>query len=55
MSFMSFIGCSMDRHEPVRRDVKWDGLQYVGHCRHCHEPILRVAHQKWRKSEHAKA
>lgn len=49
MSFMSFIGCSMDRHEPVRSDVKWGGLTYVSHCKHCHEPIERLAHRKWRK------
>jgi hypothetical protein len=55
MSFTTFIGCSMDRHAPLRRDVKWNGLQYVGHCRHCHESIARVAHHKRRKREEAKA
>ena len=55
MSFMTFIGCSMGRHAPLRRDVKWNGLQYVGHCRHCHELIARVAHHKWRKREEARA
>jgi hypothetical protein len=39
----------MDRHEPLRRDVNWNGKQYVGHCRNCQEPIVRIAHQKWRK------
>jgi hypothetical protein len=55
MSFMSFIGCAMDKHQPLRRDVKWDGKHYVGHCRHCHDPIVRIAHHKWRKREETEA
>jgi hypothetical protein len=49
MSFISFFGCAMDRHAPLRREVSWDGRHYVGHCRYCQEPILRIAHHKWRK------
>jgi hypothetical protein len=51
MSFISFIGCAVDRHEPLRRKVKWDGKHYVGECRHCSAAILRVGHRKWRKRE----
>ena len=51
MSFISFVGCSMDRHEPLRRAVAWDGRQYTGTCRHCGAPIVRIAHRKWRKRE----
>ncbi len=51
MSFISFFGCTMDRHEPLRREVRWDGRRYAGHCRHCGEPIVRIAHRKWRKRE----
>lgn len=51
MSFLSFIGCNFDRHQPSRREVTWDGQHYVGHCRHCGAPILRESHRKWRRRE----
>ncbi len=51
MSFISFVVCAMDRHQPVRREVTWDGKQYAGHCRHCGEPIVRIGSRKWRRSE----
>ncbi|OBV11002.1 hypothetical protein I603_1410 [Erythrobacter dokdonensis DSW-74] len=51
MSFISFIGCTTDRHEPLRRDVTWDGKRYVGACRHCGAPIVRIARRNWRKRE----
>lgn len=51
MSFMSFIGCTMDRHDPLRREVTWDGRHYAGHCRHCGTPIVRIGHRKWRRRE----
>lgn len=51
MSFLSFIGCSIDRHEPSRRNVEWDGRNYVGQCRHCGAPIMRMERRKWRKRD----
>jgi hypothetical protein len=51
MSFISLIGCAVDRHRPIRRKVAWDGKHYVGHCRHCGAEIIRVAHHKWRKRD----
>lgn len=51
MSFISFVVCAMDRHQPVRREVTWDGKHYVGHCRHCGAPIVRIGHHKWRRRE----
>ena len=47
---MSFsILCLIGRHQPVRRDVEWDGRTYVGECRHCGKQIERVAHRNWKK------
>lgn len=51
MSFISFVVCAMDRHEPLRRDVTWDGKRYVGHCRHCGEAIARIGPRKWRRRD----
>lgn len=51
MSFISNIGCSMGRHDPVRREVVWDGKHYAGNCRHCGAPLVRIGHRKWRKRE----
>lgn len=50
MSFISFVVCAMDRHQPVRREVTWDGKHYTGYCRHCGEPIVRIGHHKWRRN-----
>ena len=27
--------CVLNRHQPVRRKVLWDGSNYVGHCSFC--------------------
>jgi hypothetical protein len=51
MSLFSFIGCLADKHQPVRREVDWDGRYYVGTCRHCGASIRRYAHHDWRKRE----
>ena len=49
MSFLSKINCMLGRHEPQRRDVRWDGRTYVGHCKHCGAPIERIRHRRWRE------
>ncbi|RNJ62593.1 MAG: hypothetical protein EDM03_14355 [Porphyrobacter sp. IPPAS B-1204] len=49
MSVFSSIGCLLNQHEPLRRDVTWDGRTYVGHCRHCNAPIERHGRRNWRK------
>lgn len=51
MSFLSPISCMMGRHDPRRRDVEWDGRDFVGKCRHCGKPIVRVTHRTWRERE----
>ena len=51
MSVFSFVGCFANSHAPLRRDVSWDGRSFVGHCRHCGAPILRISHRNWRKDE----
>jgi len=51
VSVFSFFGCRIDRHQPARREVTWDGRHYVGTCRHCGEPIQRRGHRNWRKRD----
>lgn len=39
--------CLFDRHSPIRSGVTWDGLNYVGTCRHCDSAIRRKSHRVW--------
>jgi len=39
----------LGRHEPDRRKVQWNGLTYVGHCKHCGKEIERISHRVWRE------
>jgi len=49
MSIFTSLWCLANRHDPVRRDVRWDGHAYVGDCRRCGTPIQRHGHRDWRK------
>jgi hypothetical protein len=49
MSVFSLVWCFFNRHDPVRRDVAWNGLTYSGTCRHCGAEIHRLGHRDWRK------
>ncbi|WDA42557.1 hypothetical protein [Erythrobacter sp. BLCC-B19] len=49
MSLLSSIACGLNQHQPLRRDVTWNGRAYVGNCRHCGVPIERHGHRNWRK------
>lgn len=51
MSVFAFVGCLMNFHRPLRRDVEWDGRTYVGVCRHCGTPIERRSRRNWRKRD----
>jgi hypothetical protein len=51
MSVLGLAACLLNRHGPSRRDVKWDGLAFVGECRHCGAPIERVGRRNWRKQK----
>jgi len=51
MSVFSFVACLFNQHDPVRRDVTWNGRVYVGHCRHCGAPIERQRRRSWRKQD----
>lgn len=53
MSVFSFVGCLLNQHDPVRRDVTWNGRAYVGDCRHCGAPIQRHGRRNWRKRKSA--
>ncbi|MFN4241272.1 MAG: hypothetical protein ACK4E5_11605 [Erythrobacter cryptus] len=55
MSFLSFVGCAINRHRPVRRAVEWDGRAYIGRCRHCGAPIARHGRRDWRRRPEDKA
>ena len=48
MRLTSPLLCHVGRHDPLRRNVEWDGSNYVGRCRHCDKPIERIAHRRWR-------
>ncbi len=49
VSLISPIACLLGRHDPSRRKVEWNGRQFFGECRHCGQPIKRVAHRTWRR------
>ena len=49
MSVFSFVGCKLDRHAPIRRDVVWNGHTYRGNCRYCGAEIQRHGRGDWRK------
>jgi hypothetical protein len=49
MAYLWFFGCLINQHEPRRRDITWDGLTFVGKCRHCGAPIQREGHRDWRR------
>jgi hypothetical protein len=48
MSIFSPVSCLAGRHKPLRRNVEWDGRNYIGKCRYCDKEIERVAHRNWR-------
>ncbi|MFO6446440.1 hypothetical protein ACLBKU_04780 [Erythrobacter sp. NE805] len=45
------LGCLLNRHDPDRKQVRWNGYDYVGECRHCGAPIVRHSRRNWRKQE----
>lgn len=45
--------CLFDRHVPRRSRVKWDGLNFVGPCRYCKQPIRRLDNGRWVKDQEA--
>jgi hypothetical protein len=49
MSVLSAISCLLNQHEPLRRDVSWNGRTYIGECRHCGALIERHGRRNWRK------
>jgi len=42
--------CAIDRHDPDRNRVRWDGFAYVGQCTHCGTPIRRLRKHRWTAS-----
>jgi hypothetical protein len=49
MSIFSFFGCVFNRHQPLRRNVQWNGRAYIGTCRHCDAQIIRSGRRNWRR------
>lgn len=41
--------CLFDRHRPNRREVKWDGQDYLGKCKYCGKPIRKHHHGRWQR------
>jgi hypothetical protein len=42
------ILCLFNRHDPDRQKARWEGLHYVGKCRHCGRDIYRRKAKTWR-------
>jgi hypothetical protein len=55
MSFFDSLACLLNQHQPLRRDVVWNGRAYVGVCRRCEAPIERRGRRRWRKRKSAEA
>ncbi|WP_285712144.1 hypothetical protein [Erythrobacter oryzae] len=55
MSVFQAFACMLNQHQPLRRDVTWNGRNYIGVCRHCDARIERIGRRRWRrrKSEDA--
>jgi hypothetical protein len=49
MFLISRLACRINRHDPMRRKVVWNGESYVGQCRHCGTEIERHSRKNWRK------
>jgi hypothetical protein len=47
-AFNRFL-CTFDRHRPVRQDVTWGGVGYVGACKYCGSDIVRSHEGVWRR------
>lgn len=43
--------CVINRHQPVRADVHWDGWGYRSTCRFCGCLVERESKRLWRKAE----
>ena len=41
--------CFINRHQPDRKRVQWDGLHYQGTCHVCQRPIIRLRRGVWVK------
>lgn len=50
MSIVPSVRCRIGHHEPNRRKVKWNGLNYVSHCIRCGVPLERHGHKDWREA-----
>ncbi|MFN3424362.1 MAG: hypothetical protein ACK40C_06615 [Novosphingobium meiothermophilum] len=48
MAFARFL-CLFDRHRPVREGVEWNGVAFVGTCKHCGAAIRRREGGGWRR------
>ncbi|WP_162234213.1 hypothetical protein [Novosphingobium sp. Leaf2] len=47
--------CFANRHDPVRSDVTWDGISYVGTCKNCGMQIRRKKRHLWKLDDHKKS
>lgn len=53
MFMLSRILCIFDKHAPKRSRTDWDGVSYVGRCRHCNARIRRISPHKWKSDQRA--
>jgi len=41
--------CLLNSHRPIREGIGWNGMTYVGKCKHCGSEIRRRDRGGWRK------
>lgn len=46
--FLKRVLCLFDKHDPKRSTTHWDGVNYVGECRHCGQKIRRRSRHNWK-------
>ncbi|VWX53467.1 conserved hypothetical protein [Novosphingobium sp. 9U] len=45
------ILCLFNKHTPKRSTTQWDGVNYVGDCRHCRRRIRRFSRGNWKTDQ----
>lgn len=45
------LQCLVNHHRPVRGEVVWNGVAYVGKCKYCGTHIRRLENGGWRKTK----
>ena len=41
--------CLLGWHRPIREQVRWDGMRFIGDCRDCRAAVRRIRAKAWRR------